>query len=188
MWSKSLIYMLTWTFWLKKGCWTKWGSLALNVRLTLVLIGLLNTFHLIVCSQEWMLKNRWLSRGHQCQLSSSNHWLEHWGTGKSSANIEQGQTVNGALVSPLVCVMLLMLVSLMLFNCCRFYLIYSTDIRTQVLRMCDLQRLLVKYVLGDKREIKQNRKWVSAFLSLQPFKMQKCCFYVSSSWVKGLKL
>ncbi len=66
--------------------------------------------------------------------------------------------MNGALVSPLVCVMLLMLVSLMLFNCCRFYLIYSTDIRTQVLRMCDLQRLLVKYVLGDKREIKQNRK------------------------------
>lgn len=170
MWSKSLLYMLTWTFWLKKKLLNQTRKPCTERhRLTLVLIGLLNTFNWIVCSQEWMLKNRWLSRGHRCQLSSSNHWLEHWGTAKPSANIEQGQTVNGALVSPLVNVMLLMLVSLMLFNCYRLYLIYSTDIRTQVWRMCDLQRLLVNYVLGDKREIKQNRRPVSAYLS--PFNM-----------------
>lgn len=117
----------------EKSCWTKRGSLCTERhRLTLVLIiGLLNTLCLIVCSWKGMLGNRRLSRGHQCQLSSRNHWLKHRGTGQSSANIEHGQTVNGALVSPLVYFMLLMLVSLMLFNCYRLYLIYLTDIRTQ---------------------------------------------------------
>jgi len=150
------------------------------------------------------MRNRRLFRGHQCQLSSSNHWLRNRGTAKSSANIEQGQTVNGSLASPLVYVMLLLLVSLMLFNCYRLlYLIYLTWYQDSVWRIVWPSKIAGKICTWRQREINKIEDEFQAFsqlLSLNPFcslGMWKCCsvckdkcigyVYASGTWAKRCK-